>query len=125
MAAKHGKHHVWYKRACWLKRRAYQLRLEPLCAFCLQDGKAVLATVADHVTPHRGDLNAFVLGKLQSLCAPCHDRRKARVERIGYLPNVDANGWPTDPRHPVNVRLRELKAQSKSKIVADLPAANK
>jgi hypothetical protein len=32
------------------------------------------ANVVDHVTPHRGDWNAFVLGELQGLCEPCTSR---------------------------------------------------
>jgi hypothetical protein len=64
--------------------------------------------VADHVEPHNGDVNKFFLGALQSLCQPCHDRHKKREELWGYRCDVDADGWPVDPRHPSN-RLRQAK----------------
>src|SRR6266404_1730756 len=34
--------------------QAHQLRIEPLCRLCLEAGRVTPATVADHVTPHRG-----------------------------------------------------------------------
>jgi 5-methylcytosine-specific restriction enzyme A len=81
----------------WQKRRAAQLKREPLCAYCLRAGKTVTATVADHITPHRGDPELFK-GPLQSLCATCHSSAKAREEGRG-VPRVgcDAEGWPTPP----------------------------
>jgi 5-methylcytosine-specific restriction enzyme A len=33
----------------------------------------VLATVAHHLVPHRGDWQLFIAGDLQSLCKRCHD----------------------------------------------------
>jgi len=40
------------------------------------------ATVVDHIIPHRGDEALFNdRNNLQSLCAPCHNRRKQRLER--------------------------------------------
>ena len=38
--------------ASWARRRAHQLRVEPLCRLCLEAGRVVPATVADHATPH-------------------------------------------------------------------------
>nr|WP_245581848.1 hypothetical protein [Phyllobacterium phragmitis] len=37
--------------------------------------------VCDHVTPHRGDEELFWSGPFQTLCKPCHDRDKQRMER--------------------------------------------
>jgi 5-methylcytosine-specific restriction enzyme A len=67
---------------------------------CLARGLSVPATVADHVEPHHGDWNAFVLGKLQSLCKPCHDSAKRTQELRGYSTEIGVDGWPTDPNHP-------------------------
>ncbi len=64
----------------WQKRRAAQLAAEPLCAYCRAEGRTTAATVADHITPHRGDPQLF-RGPLQSLCATCHSGRKQREER--------------------------------------------
>jgi 5-methylcytosine-specific restriction endonuclease McrA len=80
----------------------HQLRVEPLCALCLAEGRGpVPARVADHVVPHHGDVSAFWLGRLQSLCSNCHESRKKFQERHGYSKGCDSNGYPLDPRHPV------------------------
>jgi hypothetical protein len=55
----------------------------PLCAMCLTEGRTTAATVADHVTPHRGDPELFWHGDLQSLCAACHSLFKQSEERGG------------------------------------------
>jgi 5-methylcytosine-specific restriction endonuclease McrA len=68
----------------------------------LKKGLVVPATVADHVTPHRGDPEAFWYGQLQSLCKQCHDTRKTADDLRGYTLDLDPLGWPTDPRHPTN-----------------------
>lgn len=83
------------------KRAKHQLREQPFCALCLQSGCAVIATIADHVEPHRGDWNSFRLGKLQSLCKPHHDGAKRFLELNGFSNAVGLDGFPTDPRHPI------------------------
>jgi hypothetical protein len=89
----------------WRRMAKHQLRIEPMCAMCLAEGRGpVPARVADHITPHHNDVNQFWLGKLQSLCTHCHESRKKSVENIekrGYDKTVDVTGWPIDPRHPV------------------------
>jgi hypothetical protein len=66
-------------------------------------GQASIATVADHITPHRGDPVLFA-GPLQSLCAPCHNGVKQSLEQggDGLIRGSDARGNPLDPRHPWN-----------------------
>jgi 5-methylcytosine-specific restriction endonuclease McrA len=91
----------WYQLERWRKLRRHQLRVEPLCAMCLVKGIATPATIADHVEHHGGDWNRFILGRLQSLCEHCHNSSKRFIEQKGYLPDVGADGWPLDPRHPV------------------------
>jgi 5-methylcytosine-specific restriction enzyme A len=92
----------FYKKRSWERRRRFQLREHPWCAFCEQRGVATVATVADHVEPHKGDWNLFRFGALQSLCAPCHSSGKQFLELRGYRTDVGDDGWPTDPRHPAN-----------------------
>lgn len=46
---------------------------------CKAKGLVTLATVADHIVPHRGD-RALFMGALQSLCVPCHSVDKQREE---------------------------------------------
>lgn len=104
----HGTHHptdwrTWYQLEVWRRRRRLQLRFEPLCALCYakKPRKITPATIADHVKSHRGDWNEFRLGKLQSLCAHCHDSLKKIVDHRGYDPTIGPDGMPTDKRHPV------------------------
>jgi 5-methylcytosine-specific restriction protein A len=51
--------HLYGKR--WRKRARYQLQVEPLCRMCASEGRLTAASVADHVIPHRGDINSFGL----------------------------------------------------------------
>jgi 5-methylcytosine-specific restriction protein A len=97
-----SRHHALYNSRRWQRVARHQLMAEPLCAFCAARGLVVPATIADHVEPHDGDLNKFWLGKLQSLCANCHNKDKSSEERRGYRTDIGIDGWPTDPRHPAN-----------------------
>jgi 5-methylcytosine-specific restriction protein A len=92
----------WYGTKRWQIRRSQQLRDHPLCALCLEQHRVTAATVADHITPHRGDYNLFWHGPLQSLCENCHSRFKQHVEIRGYSNAVDVHGRPIDPNHPAN-----------------------
>ena len=85
----------------WRRLAKHQLRVEPLCATCLREGRVTAARVADHVEPWRGDINKFWLGKLQSLCERCHNSTKKDLERHGYDSTVGVDGFPLDPRHPI------------------------
>jgi hypothetical protein len=60
-------------------------------------GVATPATIADHVESHRGDWSAFLSGKLQSLCAPCHDSLKKLHDRRQRLDD-DGRQLPEGPR---------------------------
>ena len=86
----------------WGRLRAAQLRLEPLCRLCKAIGRIRAATVADHVTPHRGNEYAFWNGALQSLCATCHSAIKQSLEKTGVLRGAAADGRPLDPGHHWN-----------------------
>jgi hypothetical protein len=84
----------------WRNRARRQLQQQPWCTFCLANNEPVVATVADHVHPHKGDPHQFWFGELQSLCRPCHEGRKKFVEQRGFDNAVGLDGWPLDPRHP-------------------------
>lgn len=86
----------------WRRKAARQLLLEPLCRACQAAGRVTAASVADHIEPHRGDVDAFWSNELQSLCKDHHDGAKQREERRGHSDALDADGWPMDPRHPAN-----------------------
>jgi len=59
------------------------------------------ARICDHVEPHRGDVNKFWLGKLQSLCRNCHESRKRIIDQPGYDTTIGSDGMPIDERHPI------------------------
>lgn len=87
-------HHL-YDTKRWKALRLYQLGIEPLCRLCRRVDKITQATVADHVTPHKGDITLFFdAANLQSLCSCCHDVGKQRQERRGFAQGCDASGVP-------------------------------
>lgn len=86
--------HLYHSRR-WRRMRAAQLTAEPLCRFCRDRDDVTVATVADHIKPHRGDEALFWdPSNLQSLCAPCHDRDKALIEAGRTVVAFGADGWP-------------------------------
>jgi len=67
-----------YKQSRWKAAKNAFLEQHPVCVIC--DLK--LATVVDHIRPHRGDLALFWdSGNWQSLCVVCHNRKSAREKR--------------------------------------------
>lgn len=96
----------WYSTPQWRAIRTDQLAREPLCANCLKHGRRTIATVCDHIEPHRGDPDKFWNGPFQSLCDEepwrCHSSVKQRQEARGYVVGVDVNGRPLDPGHAWN-----------------------
>ncbi len=74
-----GAHARGYTR----KWEAYRLRFlakHPLCELHLKDvGIYVVATVVDHIQPHKGDMKLFwQASNHRALCKPCHDRFGAK-----------------------------------------------
>jgi hypothetical protein len=110
----------WYQLQSWRKRRVYQLKIEPLCRRCRELGRTTPALVADHVTPHKGDWNAFVLGELQSLCAECHQRKLVDQTR-GYRSDVGLDGYPLDPAHPAYEPRSRAPARGRERGPASPP----
>jgi 5-methylcytosine-specific restriction protein A len=65
----------------WRKAREGYLRKHPLCVLCEAGKRVVVATVVDHIVPHRGDDRLFWdSSNWQALCKTCHDRKTARGE---------------------------------------------
>ena len=63
----------------WRAARDAFLKINDRCAW---PGCGELATLVDHIIPHRGDNHLFWdSSNWQPLCAPCHNRRKQRAER--------------------------------------------
>jgi 5-methylcytosine-specific restriction enzyme A len=100
--------HRWYGLAIWQKRRASQLKKQPLCEMCKESGIVTIATVANHVTPHKGNERLFFEGELNSLCENHHNSSVAQIERHGFIREIGIDGWPVDiANHPVYVAERK------------------
>lgn len=79
-----GEYNELYHTARWRAMQKAQLRMQPRCAIC-----GARATVADHIVPHRGNLDAFYsVYNLQSLCASCHSK-KTMQENRGFRKGAD------------------------------------
>lgn len=84
----------------WQKARAEHLAAEPMCRECARLGLRRLATVVDHIIPHRGDLKLFWRrSNWQSLCDTCHSSHKQRLEKSGVVSGCSADGVPIDSAH--------------------------
>lgn len=71
--------------AAWQRARVGFLKSHPLCKRCEADGRVVVATVVDHIIPHRGDKVLFWdHDNWQPLCKPCHDRKTATEDGGGW-----------------------------------------
>lgn len=96
--------HYLYNRKSWKELRLDHLAKEPLCVFCQKEGKLTPATVVDHITPHKGNLDLFFDDdNLQSLCKLHHDsaKQKAESRKLNQI-GCDINGLPIDEEHPFN-----------------------
>ena len=62
----------------WRAARKQYLALNPLCVMCLEIGRPRVATIVDHVLPHKGDSTLFWdRSNWRALCKHCHDRKTA------------------------------------------------
>jgi 5-methylcytosine-specific restriction enzyme A len=98
--ATYAEYQQWYQWRRWRKRRRAQLARQPLCVYCLKQGVIEVATVADHIIPHKGDWDLFWDGQLQSLCKWHHDSYKRQDELRGYASDIGLDGYPIDRKHP-------------------------
>jgi 5-methylcytosine-specific restriction protein A len=81
---KHRPYQKLYKTARWQRLRRRLLSEHPLCTLCKLQGRITPATVADHIKPHKGNLELFWdEGNLQALCKSCHDSKTAKEGRWG------------------------------------------
>lgn len=98
--------YAWmYKTPAWRSWRRVQLAAHPLCVPCRRAGRLTPATVVHHKIPHRGDWGLFSdPDNFESQCRHCHDRASQSEERRGYDLGVSVDGWPADPKHPINRR---------------------
>mgnify|MGYP003673756307 CR=1 FL=1 len=74
----------------WQKFSSAWLRSNPLCIYCTNQGNVALATLVDHIQPHRGDTDIFWReGNHASCCNKCHNGPKQRAENIADKTGTD------------------------------------
>jgi len=83
--------------------RAAFLMAHPLCVMCRKAGHVRIATVVDHIKPHKGDEVLFWdMRNWQSLCETHHNASKQREEKSGHEIGSNVDGMPVDPSHHWN-----------------------
>lgn len=83
--------------SAWQRARLRYLKEKPFCAYCEKQGRITVATVVDHITPHKGDKNLFWDPEnWQPLCATHHSAAKQREEHAGAPREIGADGWPIE-----------------------------
>jgi len=81
----------------WKALRERVLSTNPLCEYCLKEGRITPATVVDHFD-NNGNNND--LSNLFACCATCHSKKTAGLDMgHGYKYGCDAYGMPLDPEH--------------------------
>jgi len=83
--AQRGSAHERGYSVVWQRARAAYLAKHPLCKAHHAQGQIVVATVVDHITPHKGDKVIFWdSDNWQPLCKPCHDHKTATQDGGGW-----------------------------------------
>lgn len=63
----------------WQRERLIFLAQNPVCVQCLREGKTVIATVVDHIQPHKGDYRLmWDSSNWQALCKMHHDKKTGK-----------------------------------------------
>ena len=72
----------WCKSPIWKSIRRHRLAEEPQCRQCAIEGRTIVASHVDHITPHLGQwLLFFKYENTQSLCAHHHNMHKQQEKR--------------------------------------------
>lgn len=93
-----------YKTSRWRRLREAQLSKQPLCECPHHKGKdpSAVATVVDHIRPHRGSPKLFHdPANLQSVTKECHDRYCQSRDKggPGFDAGCDDTGEPLNAAH--------------------------
>jgi 5-methylcytosine-specific restriction enzyme A len=76
---------TWQKSPIWKAIRRHRLSEEPCCRQCAIEGRTVVATHVDHITPHFGQWLSFIKYEhTQSLCSHHHHVLKQQERRGGH-----------------------------------------
>ena len=96
----------------WRKIRVVHLAANPWCVRCLEDGVYNPATDVDHKVDHKGDVELFYRGELQSLCHKHHSEKTAMENTLGGVKKIERGGrtahGASDAKNNPNVGNSEL-----------------
>jgi 5-methylcytosine-specific restriction protein A len=93
-----------YSTSRWERIPKLNLKMHKyLCQECLRNGKTEPATLSHHINEYRESFSEldFWYGELTALCKDCHARHHGYNVARDFETDIDASGWPCDPRHPV------------------------
>lgn len=100
-----------YHTAAWTRLRLAKLADKPLCEVCALRGRAVFASVVDHIRAIAQGGDPFpALDGLMSLCPSCHGVKTAARDNphafgggngVAFK-GCGTSGLPIDPDHPFN-----------------------
>ena len=69
--------------AKWQRERRKFLESNPFCVKCYEEGHITMATIVDHIVPHRGDQKLFWdRGNWQPLCEHHHNVKTMTEDRF-------------------------------------------
>ena len=91
-----------YTTQRWQRLRRLKLQVNPLCEYCLNEGRITPAVAVDHIVPvAKGGDPYPPLDHMDSCCSPCHNR-KTRFEQQNRpltVKGCNVFGNPLDPNH--------------------------
>ena len=76
-----------HQSGAWRKFSLTFRRANPLCEYCLAQGRVKACQEVDHIIPHKGDPELFWMdGNYQALCSDCHKRKRREEVRPQDIP---------------------------------------
>lgn len=109
----------------WRRIRAAHLAENPWCVVCMAAGVYTPATEVDHVVDHKGNVESFYQGELQSLCKKHHSEKTVRENVPGGSKNYETGGrtarGANDAKKNPNVGNSELIGLSEGRFRSRLP----
>jgi 5-methylcytosine-specific restriction protein A len=109
MARVRGEHNKLYDSPLWRRLRAKYLASTPLCERCQANRppRDTPANTVHHKKAHGDNMDLFLAwDNLESICQSCHSGSQQVADNTGYSQACGIDGWPTDSRHPSNLRRK-------------------
>lgn len=105
---KTGNERTFYNSTTWKRLRELHRSEEPFCRLHLSTGEFVHGELTDHIVAIRDDGDPLDWFNLQTLCNPCHARKRQeeRLLRFTSRSDIQQRRFPTDiPRSRIPVTM--------------------